>query len=223
VSRLVKLAEVYWHRLNDYGLASQSYEAALAGDPEALVTLKSAGRFFVQAKQWRHASRTLDRLLMKSSRLTRAETASFRHLRAQCAQAASEFIEAKQHLLEGLAADPQHRETLSLLAALSHEAKDWPDAFRYGRLLLDSHSALMKAGARSEVLYRLGFSREIMGDMNEATDYYRQAVEAWPGNAVARRAMESAPTIAGDWLKSDEAKGAAESVVVVMPSDEDDD
>jgi len=223
---LIRMGVLYWQRLQDHRLAAEAFEAGLGAHPDHLDGLKHAGRFFVDAENWRQAARILDRLLMKSSRFGKAEMAGIRQLRGRCAHEMDEPAEARQHLMNALESDPQNREALRLLRTIAFESKDWAEAFRYGQLYLNGHGALLSAENRAEEYYRLGVSKELLGEPGVARTFFEKALEEQPNHAAASRALEGEVPgegqSLGDWMDSRGGEDVADSVRVVKTGDDDD-
>ena len=129
---LLRLASVYWHRIDDLELATSALEAAVNENPNHLNALATLGRLYAQRSDWRSASRVLDRLMPRAHRMVESEHIDILRLRGRCAMENGEYSLAKQTLLAVLELSPDDELALGMLRDISFETKQWRQAISFG-------------------------------------------------------------------------------------------
>ncbi len=102
------------------------------------------------------------------------------------------------------------------LTRIYHQAGRWPELVLVLERLAEQAKSIGPAREVAAIQYRLGLLKENrLGDPVGARDHYRRAIQAWPAEFPARRALAGMCQSAEDW------QGLAELLLVEMETQED--
>jgi FimV-like protein len=162
----------------DYATAAQSFEKALALEPDVSFALVNAGQAYVQLGRTDEAEKMFRRALALDAKDAEAANQLGLLLAKQ-----GHTDQAKQLFEQAIAAERDHVSAINNLAVLYIQANQTPDAIaalRYG----------IGVAPKSEPLY-LNLARIYVqaGDRNRARDLLQQLLVEKPDSAVARNAL----------------------------------
>lgn len=171
------LADVALHR-GEHGRAREHYEKLLQLQPDDAAVWSDLGNVHYRAREWQKALACYDRALQEAPDLwvARRNRALVLLKRGQRSEASTELA----LYVQSQGGDP---DTLWLLADLSAQAGQWPEALGLYEQYLG-----MRPDDR-DALFRLSQSYHAMGQQDAAALGYRHLLEQDPGFEAARQAL----------------------------------
>ncbi|MBX2812661.1 MAG: tetratricopeptide repeat protein [Myxococcales bacterium] len=193
---LIQVAELYEERLNQGDVAAELYQRVLKqgrfvdSSTRALVRIYSReGKWNALAGALRSAADRADSSQTQAAVLVRLAHVHLESLKNR--DVAAELLEQAARLI------PSDRDVLEQLERVCMARQDWVRAIHVGEQLAEMESDPHNYAARMVGLAALAQSQ--LDLPRSGTEYYRKALQAQPGNAIALQALEAAYRSAQDW------------------------
>ncbi|HEU0029699.1 MAG TPA: tetratricopeptide repeat protein [Kofleriaceae bacterium] len=186
-----QIGRIYEKQLGDVERAMQFYDSALAVDAECLPANQALFDHYFDKGEWQKAHPIATGLAQKAMRdgdpIQRSE---FFRKRGVVAKMTGDPRGAADSIVYALEIRPTNVTALDDLGAL---AREWPDAWDFDATYRELDKLYKKRDDANPLLARVHVGRaaiiERAGDLDQAADHYRQALELAPGDIAVLSAL----------------------------------
>lgn len=189
-----RIAAVYEEEFLDNDRASAALRAVLALDPNHEGALSSLTRICRSTDRWPEVAELLERHLSIVSEPGRKVT-----LALQLGRVLAEQLSAADQAMDAfelvLSFEPQHSEALEMVARIRASLGDADAALAAIDVLADKATT---PSGKAEHLWRAAKLLEERGDLDQAVDYYKRALDAVPDHPATTVALRQAYLAKGD-------------------------
>ncbi|HEY6175793.1 MAG TPA: tetratricopeptide repeat protein, partial [Kofleriaceae bacterium] len=199
-----QIGGIYGKQLGDGGRAMQYYESALAVDPDCLPANQAVFEHFFDQGAWDKAQPIANSLAQKAMRdgdpTTRSE---FYRKRGVVARMTADPRAAAESFIVALEIRPGNADALDDLGALARER---PDVWDFDATYRELDKVYKKRDDAGALLARVHVGRaairEREGDLDQAAELYRQALELVPGDFTVLSALVDFHTDMRHWSEA---------------------
>ncbi|HET6282134.1 MAG TPA: tetratricopeptide repeat protein [Polyangia bacterium] len=186
-------AEVFHKKLDDEGQAADLYALALTLDPENLAVAKPLSEIYFKRGAWTALRPVIERLARVDN------SAPVLHRLGKTAQQLGDEEAAITAYGGALASDETYLPALLDWGALCFEHENWASAARLYDAALNLHPDALKREETLDLLYRLGVSKLLLGELDQAVAHLEKARAADPRSRVTLESLTEAHTLARNW------------------------
>jgi len=186
-----QIGRIYDHQLGEADLAMQYYESALAVDPDCLPANQAVFEHFFDQGAWDKAQPIASSLAQKAMRDGDPSTRSdFYRKRGVVARMTGDPRAAAESFIVALEIKPANSDALDDLGALARER---PDVWEFDATYRELEKVYKKRDDAGPLLARVHVGRAAIrerdGDLDQAAQLYRQALELAPGDFTVLSAL----------------------------------
>ncbi|MBT8491774.1 MAG: tetratricopeptide repeat protein, partial [Deltaproteobacteria bacterium] len=193
-------AQIYASALDEQTMAVNLYESALKIDPEHVGAALPLARRYFREERWYELEPIIDMLVRRASAL--GEDAPPLHeiirMAGQTAARLGKADKARRHFDAALNLKPDDLDALQGLGAILVRSQAWDEAAATLKAVLDVYDRRGDYEACVGILLQLGECARHIGDLEIASQYYRQALRMEPSSSDAMEALSSIYLDAGD-------------------------
>jgi tetratricopeptide (TPR) repeat protein len=186
-----QIGRIYDHQLGEADRAMQYYESALAVDPDCLPANQAVFEHFFDQGAWDQAQPIASSLAQKAMRDGDPSTRSdFYRKRGVVARMTGDPRAAAESFIVALEIRPANIDALDDLGALARER---PDVWEFDATYRELEKVYKKRDDAGPLLARVHVGRAAIrerdGDLDQAAQLYRQALELAPGDFTVLSAL----------------------------------